>query len=244
MVTTTARQLVTGSLRLIGVLGAGEPATAADADDSLWTLNSLIDSWGTQPQTMYAIGRTVTSCASGAASYTIGDTTPASDFPQVRPIWVDAAAYLDPGASSPSVEIPIPVITEQMYQAQQVKDLENALPSTLYYEPSTPEAGTIILWPILTQTVDIVLYTPTAITQFPDLTTSVKLAPGYERALRYGLAVELIPEYGRPTHPLVERTARQALEDVKRANFKPSDLSVDPGLLHNPTAGWDIYRGP
>ena len=244
MVTTSARQLINGSLKLLAVLNPTEAATPQDEADSFWALNSLIDSWGLQRLTMYAVGRTVTTALSGQASYTIGDTLPASDFPQVRPLWIEAAGYLDPNASAPVVEVPLPIITDQMNQAQQVPDLTNSLPSTLYYQPISGEVGEIILWPILTQDVDIVLYVPTAVTQFPDHATPVILPPGYERALRYNLALEIAPIFSAPPSPLVLNGAMKALADVKRANIRLVDLSVDAGLLTGTEAGWNILTGP
>ena len=244
MVTTTARQLIDNSLKLLAVLDPYEAATAQDANDAFWALNSWIDSLGTQRQTMYTVSRTVTTAAAGAASYSIGSTTPASDFDQPRPLWIEAAAYLEPNAVDPSIEIPLAMLTDQMYQAQIVKDLENSLPTTLYYQPTSAEAGTIILWPVLNQAIDIVLYVPTAILQFPDYATSVMLPTGYERAIRYNLALELAPIFQVIPSPLVLRGAQTALADVKRANIRLQDLSLDRGLLQHPGGGYDIRVGP
>ena len=247
MITTTARAIIARSLKMIGVLGDGTTVTAEQERDALIVLNALVDALGTQPQSMYAVTRTVTTCASGAASYSIGDTSPASDFDQVRPLWIQSAAYLDPNSSDPSIEVPIPVLSDQMYQAQQVKDLTNTLPTTLYYQPTSGQAGTIILWPVLTQDVDIVLYVPEYIAQFGNPATEVVLPTGYARMFHYNLAKELIPEYGQVDPrvvPAILEGAAKSLADVKRANVRPSDLSVDAGIVSNPSAGWNIFTGP
>lgn len=46
----TAQEIIYKSLRLLGVLASGEAPTAAEAQDSLYTLNSLIDSFASDPQ--------------------------------------------------------------------------------------------------------------------------------------------------------------------------------------------------
>ncbi len=246
MITTTGRAIIEDSLRLLGVIGIGIPMSQYQSELGLTTLNGLLDAWGTNRNTIYAIGRTVTTAANGAASYSIGLTSPASDFPQARPLWIAWASFIDPSSSDPDVEIPLPVITDQAYQAQQVKDQTNSLPSTLYYQPTSGDAGTIILWPVLTQDIDIVLYVPTAL-ELMTLTTSVVLPPGYMRALRYNLACEMSAYYGQVNPNVIgmlSSIAASSLADLKRANERLSDLAVDPGLLSANRPLWNIYTGP
>jgi hypothetical protein len=246
VITTTGRALIEGSLQLLGVVGDGSSMTAEQLTTGLRALNSFTDSLGTQRQSIYAVGRTVTTAASGATSYSIGLTSPASDFPQARPLWIDSAGFYDPSAVDPEVEIPLPVISDQAYQAQQVKAQTSTLPTTLYYQPTSGSAGTIILWPVLTQDVDIVLYVPTALAQF-DASTSVVLPTGYDRMYRYNLARELAPYYARGAASVMApilQIAAESLADVKRANSRISDLQVDPAILSAGRPSWNIYTGP
>ena len=76
----------------------------------------------------------------------------------------------------------------------------------------------------------LVLYYDEPFAQFPDLTTPVSLAPGYAKALRCNLAIELAPEFGRVVDPTVERLARESLADVKRQNFALVEVGIDPAL--------------
>ena len=247
MITTTARSIIARSLKMIGVLGDGTTVSAEQEQDALIVLNALVDSLGTQRQSMYTVAETITTCAAGQASYSIGDTIPASDFDQPRPLWIDAAAYIDPNSSDPPTYVTLPVITDQMWQAQQVPALENSLPTTLYYQPTSGEVGTIILWPVLTQDVDIVLFVPTFLSQFPTPSTSIVLPTGYARMFHYTLAKELIPEYGQVDPrvvPAILEGAGKALADVKRVNTRLLDLSLDAALVQNPKGGWNTLTGP
>jgi hypothetical protein len=49
----TAQDIIYKSLRLLGVLASGEAPTAAEAQDSLYSLNSMIDSFSANPQFYY-----------------------------------------------------------------------------------------------------------------------------------------------------------------------------------------------
>lgn len=49
----SAQQIIYKSLRLLGVLASGEAPTAAEAQDALYSLNSIIDAFGANPQYYY-----------------------------------------------------------------------------------------------------------------------------------------------------------------------------------------------
>lgn len=77
----------------------------------------------------------------------------------------------------------------------------------------------------------IVLYTPTALTQFADFATQYTFPPGYAKAIRYNLALELAPELGIAVPPEVMRNAALSLGDLKRANHQPLEARFDRGLV-------------
>ena len=57
------------------------------------------------------------------------------------------------------------------------------------------------------------------------------LGTGYERAIRFNLAVELAAEYpGSIVTPTVERIATTSLGSVKRANWREMSVPIDPAL--------------
>lgn len=71
----TAQQIIYKSLRLLGVLVSGEAPTAAEAQDSLYSLNSLIDSFAANPQYYYYTSDETFSLVSGQSSYAVGNAT-------------------------------------------------------------------------------------------------------------------------------------------------------------------------
>lgn len=71
----TAQQIIYKSLRLLGVLASGEAPTAAEAQDSLYSLNSLIDSLSGNPQYYFYTSDEVFTLQSGQTAYAIGNST-------------------------------------------------------------------------------------------------------------------------------------------------------------------------
>lgn len=70
---TTANDLITGALKFINAYAPGEPLDSADADDSLTTLNDLLDSWSTDQASVYASGEDILTFTAGQYQYTIGN---------------------------------------------------------------------------------------------------------------------------------------------------------------------------
>jgi hypothetical protein len=71
----TAQQIIYKSLRLLGVLASGEAPTAAEAQDSLYSLNSLIDSFSGNPQFYFYTSDEVFSLLAGQTAYAIGNSS-------------------------------------------------------------------------------------------------------------------------------------------------------------------------
>jgi hypothetical protein len=228
--TNTPQSLITSALRLIGVLGSGETPSAAEAQDSLQILNSMVDSWQTERLMLHVVERQTFSLVASQANYTIGD---GGDFDVDRPMKIERASYLDTTQTSP-VEQRIKLLTSaQRWREVMVKDLESTVPQVVYYETTYP-LGTVYVWPVPSvATVDLVLYIPTSLSSFADLTTQYDFPPGYEEALKYNLALRLAPEWERPPNPVVVELARESKALVKRANIVPQELrySADvPGM--------------
>jgi hypothetical protein len=228
--TVTARSLLVGVFRLLGITAQGEDPSSAELIEGFDRLNEMVDGWATQRLTMQTVTRTQYALVSGQASYTIGPAALTPDWTGARPEFVDSVALLL-ASSTPDTEIPLAALTEAAYQGLAMKDMENSLPTAWYYEATMP-TGTFTLWPV-PDTADnsIIVYAPAALSQFAALTTEYVLAPGYTDAIRYNLAVRLAPEYGRQLSPDVALLAADTLGNIKRLNVAMVDLSCDPALL-------------
>jgi hypothetical protein len=235
-ITTTAQTLIKDALLLIGAVAQGESVPAAANQDGFRRLNELVDAWSIQRLTMTQVDRATTAIVADQDTYTIG---PNGDFDIVRPTAI-ADLRLILNSATPPVEIPMGQLTDAAYQALAVKTQTNPLPTQYYYQPTLPLAQ-VVVWPVPTDaTNELALYYAAVLAQFDTLTAGVVLPPGYARALRYGLALELAPEFGRPvTQDLVVK-AQDSLRDIKLQNVSMMDLGMDAGLLSGSGGWYDI----
>jgi hypothetical protein len=74
------------------------------------------------------------------------------------------------------------------------------------------------------------------------LATSLTFPPGYLRAFRYNLAVELAPEFGVEPSPTVVRIAMTSKRNLKRIN-NPDDLMSIPYSIVGTRQRFNIYAG-
>lgn len=239
-----AIELITAALKELGVVGAGETPSSDLTTDALSTLNLWIDSLGTERLTMFKLTRTTKTLAASTASYTVGT---GGSINITRPLWIEAAGLvLDTTASTPT-EIPISVFTDQEYAGIPQKTLTATQPSGIYYDHGwTSGLGIIYPLPIPTVgTTQLVLYTPTPVSEFADLSaTDYTFPAGYRRALTKGLAIELAPQFGASISDLLVQQAAESMADVKRSNFRLEELSIDPAYGPQGRAIYNIYTGP
>lgn len=229
---TSARDFITSALRLLTVYAPGENPTADDLNDGLTWLNRMVDRWATQRLTIHTVTRFVHTLQPNVQRYTIG---PGGDFDQQRPVWLSRAGLILQNLSPP-IEIPLEVLTVKDWALTGIKGLESTQPTRLYYDYGFPTSGAstgmgqIEFWPVPQIAYDVAIYTPVALQKFPDLSTSFEFPPGYEDAIEYNLARRLSAPFGQPVPIQVEAAAREYLGDIKRANARLTDLSVDPAL--------------
>ena len=227
----TANDLVTRAFRLIGVVDAVGSPSAEDAQAGLDTLNNWMDSLGTDRLSIFHLVRTVHTLSGSTASYTIGV---GGTINIARPMWVqNASLILDSGAATPT-EVPIQVFSDDEWAGVAQKTLSGSQPTGIWFDHAwTAGLGTVHIYPVPSGgTKQLVLYVPTALAEFADLTaTTYTFPPGYERAIRFNLAVELAAEYpGSIVTPTVERIATTSLGSVKRANWREMSVPIDPAL--------------
>lgn len=232
--TTTALSVITAAFELGNVFQAGDPIPAADSQAALGWLNRMVSGWAQQASTIPAIARHVFALVSGKAEYSIGI---GGDLNIVKPANQNSivAVGLLLGASTPPVEIPRGLLTDDGWQSVQIKGLTNSLFTDLYYNPTFAATGlgTINLWPIPLDSVNsLVLYVAQALTQFVDLTTVYQVPDGLEEVLIYNLWRRLAKPWGRVLEADDLAMAGSTLRAFKRSNLKLSDLPNDLLFQH------------
>lgn len=233
----TALDLISSSLRLLGVLATGENASASEAKDGLVSLNDLIDSWSTQNLLIPNKVSETFPLVVGQKTYTMGA---GGNFNTSRPQRIENALIQFTG-NNPVLDMPMKLLNQDEYSSILLKTQESTFPMYLYSDNAYPLTN-ISVWPVPDAANNIVLYSWKPLASLAALTTSPSLPPGYGRALRYNLAVELAPEYGKQIPPSVEAIAMESKAEIKRMNFAPQYLQVDRALRAKP-AVWNWLTG-
>lgn len=230
----TAETLITDALVLTGALAQGETPGAADAQDALRRLNRMVSGWTNQRLLCFVVEENIYNLVGSQSEYTIG---PGGNFNQFRPQFLSYVG-LRLANTNPVVEIKLSVINVKDWSYESVKGQTSTQPTKVYYYTQFPSSGAsagmgkLIFWPVPTNVNSVRLYCPKPIAAFADLTTDYSLAPGYDDALEYNLAVRLIQAgYGlRATLADIKDMAKETLAIVKRVNIQPVIASIDPAL--------------
>lgn len=227
MAVHTALDLITASLKRLGVVSGIQTPSADLAADGLDRLNSLIDSWLTESLVVYARQRVTKTMTIGKAAYTIG---PAGDFVITpRPAWLYTVAITIPG-SNPVSELELTPLDEDEWATTSIKTQASSQPDRYYYNATWP-LGSLSPWPVLSVgSCDLVVYAAVPLPTDLVLTTAIDLPSGYYRALRDNLAIELAPELDRQVDPNLFMIATDAKAAIKRVNFRPLTMQVDEAL--------------
>lgn len=212
-------------MRLIGVLASGETPSSAEAEDGRTILNQMLDSWSAEKLMIFTNVRTVLTPGSLKQAYTLGT---GGDFSVARPPRIDSMSVLIT-SSTPNIELPIKMLTDEEWQQIPVKDVSSAVPTQVWDDGGFP-LRTLSFWPTPNVSLSFVMYAWTALQQFADLTTDYTFPPGYLKALRYNLAVDLAPEFGRPVPAEVAAQAVMSKALLKTMNVQETLLMCDPAV--------------
>lgn len=237
-----ANAVISAAFSDLGVFQPGDVIPPADANGALNRLNAMISGWGISPLLIPLVDREVFNVVANQSTYTMG---PGGDFDTIRPQSLNGAGLLMPtqSASTGPIEIPIGMLTDDMYQAIQTKDLTNALWTDVYFNPTYDDGfASVFLWPTPNSTTyRCVLYRGEQLQGFTNLTTLGDFPPGAFEAMQYNLGKRLAPSYGGTGWTgVLEEMANESLFLFKRANTKLNDLAVDPAMTQNHRGGYNI----
>lgn len=236
------KKTIDGALRLIGVLAAGEEASPEEHADALDRLIGLIDSFNTNNLLVsYISQKTYAPPVLGwKSNITIG-LNPTLDYNEIAPIEVLTAFFRD----SSGIDSPLALMSIDQWSSQTNKAIV-ASPSS-YFVQYGPDKHTEIQFDTIPSGNDVLhlmcrvpfvaasgIYLPT---------DNIEWDYGFERMLRYHLAIELAPEYGVSVRPEVAVVALTAMSDIKQSNYSPSALEVDIALRSSGGSSVNLIAG-
>lgn len=312
---TTANDLILGALKRINAYAPGESLASDDAQDSLDTLNELLDSWSTDEASVFASAENILTFTPGKYQYTIGNYQSANTFtgtlvngsptisgvtipsdlilradvtvngtglapntvvtgvgantvtisppatatvatPQVfsftvpgdfkipRPLRV-TESFTRITTQTSGLDYPIEIISQDRYVEIGFKGISAPWPIVAWYNPTMPLAN-IYFYQNPSGAGELHLFTDTILTNLTNLTQNIVLPQGYVRMIKWNLARELAPEYGKTWTALMEKNAKDSWDAVKSLNSIPVPVAkYDTDLLmgRSTDAGWILYGG-
>jgi hypothetical protein len=128
------------------------------------------------------------------------------------------------------LELPLEMVNEQRWQTVPVKAITSTLPTVVYDDGAYPLRN-LSFWCVPTVVSNVIIYSWQPLNTFTDLVTNVTFPPGYFKALRYNLAVDLAPEFGRPVPPEVAAIAIQTKAIIENMNLPAFEMRVDPAVI-------------
>lgn len=220
---TTALDIITGASRLIGVTFKSEALDSDEAADGLVSLNDMLSSWSNNG--LLVPYRTWESFnVSGASFYSIGA---GQTLNTVRPSFI-RAAFIRSG----NVDYSMECITDEQYESITFKSITSPFPDYLTYDNGYPY-GKIRMYPQLSPSAELHLLTEKPLTSFATLTTTVDLPPGWNKALRFNLAIDMAPEYGVEVPASVVKGASDSKAEIMLAIAKNRPIKFKRNVLQN-----------
>jgi hypothetical protein len=224
--------IIQSSLKLIGVLASGETPSGDEADDALFVLQGMWDSWNAERLMVYTIPRLVFPLVAGQQEYNYGASPPnAWDFNAQRPAAIERMGIINLNNAAQPLELPLQYLTVAQWQEIPVKNIQSALPQYCWDDNGFPFRG-LNFWPEPNVALQVAIYPWTMLTGPAQLNTVMAFPPGYQKAFRYSLAVDLAAEFGpisQQTMQIVAPIAEESKRIVKALNTPILDLRCDPG---------------
>lgn len=213
----TANTIVNRALALLGVITQGETPAASESASGLAALNTMLDNWQTERLNIVSEASAKYPLVSGTVAYTMG---PGGSLTTTRPLWIGSANGIVT-ANGQEISAPLKLMTKEEYAAVVEKSTDAVQASGIYCDYAMPTA-TVFVFPRPrfsgSPAPQLELYTWVPLLQFADLVTNYTLAPGYERAIAYNLAVEISAEFGAQVQPAVAATAIASKAAIRMLN--------------------------
>jgi len=236
MTTYSCYDQIVGALRLLGVLAEGETPSSETANDALFALQQMIDSWDTERLSVFSTQDQVFNWPSGERNRTLG---PTGDFVGERPVLLDDATYFrDPQTN---VSYGIKFINQQQYDGIAVKTVTSTYPQVIFTNMTYPNID-MVIYPVPLRLLEWHFISVDKLTQPATLATTILFPPGYLRAFRYNLACELAPEFGVEPSNQVQRIAMYSKRNLKRIN-NPDDIMALPYSIVGTRQRYNIFAG-
>ena len=251
---TTAGSMIQDALEMLGVVSPGETIINADAQRCLGVLNKMMDSWSNESLTCVSILEQAIPLQVNKQTYTIGTmsgigslligTSGIGQTPDInltRPLKLldgpGTAYILDTNGNRYGVDI----VPRDKWNLIGSPQADTNIPSVVFYDPQYP-LGVINVFPVPNQPYTLYVDSLLPLADFPSLTASLQLPPGYEDAIVSNLAVRCKPYFAAgQLDPIIVDLAKVSKANVKRTNMRVSEAEFDPEIISHSNYSYNIY---
>lgn len=181
--------IIKASLRILGVIGAGDTPTSDETTNASQALNIMIKAWQTSGMKLWTVQELSFATVVGKANYSLG---PSGDtFTSYRPLRVIDAHLRD----SNNHDVSLMVVSRQEYDLLGDKTTQG-VPNQVFYDPQLTN-GVLYVYNVPTDTAhSIILTVQRPLQDMTAATNDFDFAQEWFQALKWGLASELGLEYG------------------------------------------------
>ncbi len=235
---STYRDLVAGALRLIGVIGDSETPTSYQAENALFALKEMLDSWNSDGLMIFTSTFHELSLSTQKSDWTIG---PGAEIDvTVRPSQITGAWVKQNASTSSPIDLPMSVLTPSEWGDIRSKTVSSNIPRFVYLNNDWPTA-TLYLWPVpQVNDTKLVLLFESVLDADLTLDTVETLPPAYRQAIRFNLAALIAPEYGMEASPTVQLQAYKSKNTIAQNNQEIDRLDFDPIIQGTKQGLWYI----
>lgn len=220
----TAKTLIKATLRALNAIATGETPTDAELADGLEAMKIMLRSWSSENIMVYSIVFD-TLAMTGASSYTIGD---GGDADTEWPVEIKGAVV--------DTDYNLRIIGEARYRSLARSTL-GATAGYLWYNPTYP-LGSLYPWP--TGGSSMVISSLKALLDPATITTEVEFPTSYDAAIKWNLALQLAPEYGKNPSQIIYKLAEDSKRVIESKNMANQINAVDLSAIGRSGGHYDI----
>lgn len=246
--TVGAPALGTSGASVTANLASGSPTfTVASVPVNMTAGAALIDFAGAIPAgttILQIVGTTVTMSANATALANADQITYSGQFNFALPTRITNG--FSRIITQANLDYPFEILTQDQYANIGIKNLPGPWPTGVYYNRQYP-IGYLYAWKVPQTNAELHLWCDYNITKFGTLSDTLAAPEGYARMLKYNLALDLAPRYGKPITPDLMRAAQLSKAAIKALNTRPPPQSTfdsaiaGGGRKHD--AGWILHGG-
>jgi len=208
-------------------VAAEETPSNSELTDALYAANDVLSSWNPEILPVLPLKAELFNLT-GTLTYTMG---PGGTFNTTRSVKIESVAVTANGAQRAC----------RLVTVEEWASIPDITRTGLFADMCIVNNGyplmTVNFWPTPASGGLAVIYSYKPLAGFASLTDTVDLAPGYTRALRWALAFEMAPEFGRTVTQEMATLAANSKAQItglnqavlgKPSTVEPADPSVPP----------------